>query len=168
VEQEVEWPRDSKWKRIWERKEALGGTQQLCELGQRDWFGSWSPILFLRLLEPETREQEQWDHDQELRAQIEQIHIEQALELVEEEKRFALILPAMRFVSSLTTLTGSELPDEDCPLCLETLSLEESIALPCSKPHCFHRECLRSCFVKARFQCPLCRVDHCSAIETFH
>lgn len=165
VEQEVEWTRYSKWEKIFERKEFLGGIETPCEIRQRDWFASWSPILFVYQEEEiEFDDEELWEQ-----AQIEEMVLEQDLTIIEEHERLMRIEPAKLFISSLVALTGSDIPIDDCPLCLSELSSEECVALPfpCSKPHCFHRICIRECFGKALFKCPICRVDHTSTIDLF-
>lgn len=181
LEEEEEWRRDSKWKQIFQRKERVGGA--ITHITRKDWFAAWSPSFrprstefrewWLELVDLERQmqvflDEEWWALEQQIQAQIEQEELERDMELVEQQKRVDLIEHAKRFLSSLVALTSSDVPHEDCPICLETLSTEECVALPCSKPHCFHRDCLRFCFGKAMFECPVCRVDHSSKIETFH
>lgn len=170
VEEEEEWARVSKWEKIWERKEALGGIECPCRRSERDWFASWSPILSVRI-----EEHEMWDQgllvEQQIQAQREHDQVQRDLESFEERRRRSQIdriERSKRFLSSLATLTGSDLPDEDCALCLEPLSSEDSIALPCDKRHCFHRDCVKHCFGKAMFLCSVCRKDHSSTIDLFH
>lgn len=170
VEEEEEWIRDTKWKTILERKEAIGGIECPCRRSQRDWFASWSPILFVRIGEHEMRDQELWEREQQIQAQLEREQIQRHMERVEEYTRrmqIDMIEHSKRFLSSLVPVVGTDLPDEDCPLCLTELSSDECIALPCEKPHCFHRDCLRHCFGKAMFRCPICRFDHSITIDLF-
>ena len=180
VEEEEEWRRDSKWRKIFKRKEVLDGDY--VDISRKYWFAAWSPSFRPRSTEFREWALELWKIDREImvfmdeelwaQAQLEEARLEQAelerdLELVEQQKRLARIEPAKRFASSLVTLTGSDIPDEDCPICLESLSSDECVALPCSKPHCFHRDCVRFCFGKAMFQCSVCRADHSSVIDLF-
>lgn len=169
VEEEEEWIRDRKWKTILERKEALGGIECPCRRSERDWFASWSPILFVRIEEHEMWDQGLWV-EQQIQAQREHDQVQRDLDSFEERRRRSQIdriEHSKRFLSSLVTLESSDIPDEDCPLCLTEFSSDECIALPCEKPHCFHRDCLRHCFGKAMFHCPICRFDHASTIDLF-
>ena len=186
MEEEEEWRRHSKWKKIFERKKRIGGKD--VHVTRKNWFAAWSPsfrplstefrdwVLELEELDRQVQvflDEELWEIEQQELDRDRDEHEDRDededrdRELIEQAERLSRVEPAKRFLCGLVSLSGPDLPDEDCPICLLSLSDEQSIALPCRLPHCFHRDCIGQFFEKALFQCPICRVDHSDTIDLF-
>jgi hypothetical protein len=50
----------------------------------------------------------------------------------------------------------SEVPEEDCPICLESYNTKQCVKTECS--HIYHQECIKKSLESA-LKCPMCRRD---------